>query len=118
MSEDVARRMTEDELRQALADIRAVAQADDEWPRTNVQRVDISAEDIEAIREAYHRLARLWQVYASWGELDEFGSPEMLRNLPIHRLYAIDERWQTLAADRPPAPGELPRRPGSALDGA
>jgi hypothetical protein len=21
----------------------------------------------------------------------------MLRNLPIHRLYAIEERWQTLA---------------------
>lgn len=34
--------------------------------------------------------------------LGKFGRPEMRRRLPLHRLDAIEERWQTLAdADRP-----------------
>jgi hypothetical protein len=52
MPEDVRRRMTEEELRRALADMRATAQADEDFTQTTVRSVDVSFEDVEALRAA------------------------------------------------------------------
>jgi hypothetical protein len=43
MTEDVRRKMTEEELRRALADMRSIAQAEKEFTRTNVRQVDVSS---------------------------------------------------------------------------
>jgi hypothetical protein len=61
MTEDVRRKMTEAELRLALADMRAIAQAEKDFTQTNGRQVDVSAEDVEAIRIAYLWLARLYK---------------------------------------------------------
>jgi len=78
MKEDVPRRMTEDELRRALADMRAMAQAEKDFPLTTVRSVDVSAEDVDAIREAHRLLAGVCALWADLGYagLGEFGSPE------------------------------------------
>jgi hypothetical protein len=43
-------------------------------------------------------LARLWPTFRDFSDdpdaFGEFGGPEMRRKLPLHRLYAIEERWQ------------------------
>jgi hypothetical protein len=64
----------------------------------------VSAEDVDALRKAYRHCAIAWRLVAAWKPDDfaEFGSPEMRRKLPLHRLYAIEERWQAGAdAERP-----------------
>jgi hypothetical protein len=61
MTEDVRPRMSVEELRRTLADLRAMAQAEKEFPRTDVRQVDVSAEDIEAIRDAYRWAALIWE---------------------------------------------------------
>jgi len=50
MTEDVRRKMTEKELRRALADMRSIAQAEVDFTQTTVRYVDVSSEDVEAVR--------------------------------------------------------------------
>ena len=92
MTEDIRRRMTNDELRRALADMRSIAQAEEDFTQTTVRFVDVSAEDVEALRTAYFWLAALWDTFRVFSDdpdfFGEFGSPEMRRSLPLHRLYA------------------------------
>jgi hypothetical protein len=107
--------MTEAELRLALADMRAIAQAEKDFTQTNVRQVDVSAEDVEAIRIAYLWLARLYKPLRDHSEdpdaFGEFGSPEMRRKMPLHRLYAIGERWQAGGqAERPLREPLMPSR--------
>jgi hypothetical protein len=93
--------MDTDKLRRDLADMRALAQAEKDFTQTNVRQVDVSGEDVEAIRIAYLWLARLYKPLRDHSEdpdsFGEFGGPEMRRKLPLHRLYAIEERWQARA---------------------
>ncbi len=93
--------MDTDKLQRDLADMRALAEADGEFTQTNVRKVDLSAEDVEAIRIAYLWLARLYKPLREYSdnpeEFGEFGGHQMRRKLPLHRLYAIGERWQARA---------------------